>query len=257
MCTATWMFEDDAYELFLSRDERKTRLPGLPPSYHTLNGVTFLAPSDGQYGGSWIAVNEAGMSLAILNLYGAKVAREKPGMTSRGLLLLSLMDVQRVADLPNRIRVQALERTNPFTLLAMDLAGKAIQYRWNGNDLALSELTEADQPVSTSSIAPARVARRRRKTLEGFLEEDGSITEGRLDLFHRSRDALRPEAGICMERADAHTVSLSHIRVEDQQVSFSYRRVISDKGQFLSPMQIGLPRRTVEAPSHIRSSSPM
>lgn len=251
------MLEEDGYDLFFSRDERKTRAPALPPSYHILNGVTFVSPADGNFGGSWMAVNEAGMTLALLNLYGPGIPPERAGMTSRGLLLVSLMDVQQVSDLPTRIRKAGLDVANPFTLLAFDPKRKPMRYTWDGRDLALTELTDADMPVTTSSVATARVAKRRRKELGEVAEEDGTLTVDLLESFHHSRGSSPSEFSVCMDRSDAHTVSLSHVHVTAEQVVFSYQRVVADQGKFLSPVRVELARAVTDLPAHIRSSSPM
>ena len=97
MCTVTWCRTGVGYEIFFNRDERKTRKAARPPSIQRLHGTRYLAPADGDAGGSWIGANEFGVSLALLNNYPAAGREPAPGRISRGLLLLSLMDAESAA----------------------------------------------------------------------------------------------------------------------------------------------------------------
>ena len=72
MCTVTWILDGDSYSLYFNRDELRTRQPALPPQRHQERGVRFLSPTDGDAGGTWIAVNEYGLSLGLLNDYSSR-----------------------------------------------------------------------------------------------------------------------------------------------------------------------------------------
>src|SRR5258707_15575033 len=67
MCTATWIRTRDGYELFFNRDELATRKPALPPAAREREGVRFLAPEDGDAGGTWIGVNERAIAVGLAN----------------------------------------------------------------------------------------------------------------------------------------------------------------------------------------------
>ena len=67
MCTVTWIYEPGGYHLLCNRDEKKDRAPALAPRIHQRGWVRFIAPVDAQFGGSWIAVNEFGVSVCLLN----------------------------------------------------------------------------------------------------------------------------------------------------------------------------------------------
>jgi len=69
MCTVTWLQRHEGYEVFCNRDELKTRKPALPPRLAECNGVRYLAPIDNDGGGSWLGVNEFGVSLCLVNYY--------------------------------------------------------------------------------------------------------------------------------------------------------------------------------------------
>ena len=67
MCTVSWTPLDGGYALAMNRDERRTRAPATPPERRELDGVPVLLPRDGEAGGTWIAVNALGHTLALLN----------------------------------------------------------------------------------------------------------------------------------------------------------------------------------------------
>src|SRR6185312_11981515 len=69
MCTVSWIHAREGYQLLCNRDERHTRRPAQAPTVRQNGGVRFIAPIDGEEGGSWIGVNEFGLTLCLLNRY--------------------------------------------------------------------------------------------------------------------------------------------------------------------------------------------
>lgn len=67
MCTVSWLHKAKGYVLLCNRDERHTRKPALGPRISERNGISFIAPVDGDHGGSWIGVNQFGLTLCLLN----------------------------------------------------------------------------------------------------------------------------------------------------------------------------------------------
>ena len=99
MCTISWIHDKDGYQLLCNRDEKLTRKSALEPRLAVRNGTRFLAPVDGDFGGTWIATNEFGVSVCLLNganLTGSEIHAATPGR-SRGLLLLDLISLPSVA----------------------------------------------------------------------------------------------------------------------------------------------------------------
>src|SRR5689334_22002529 len=119
MCTVSWLKVSGGYELFCNRDERRTRKPAAPPVIREARGVRFIAPIDGDHGGSWIGVNEAGVSLCLLNRYedassSPDGVKSEDDYRSRGLLLTSLLDSLTVAHAHARLSVADLSSFRPF-----------------------------------------------------------------------------------------------------------------------------------------------
>ena len=67
MCTVTWTRRPDGYSVFFNRDELRSRKEALPPRVHDDGTVSYVAPEDGDFGGTWLSVNGAGVTIGLLN----------------------------------------------------------------------------------------------------------------------------------------------------------------------------------------------
>jgi len=103
MCTVSWLRDEHGYDLFFNRDERRTRAGADPPGVERVGSTRIIAPRDGEAGGSWVAVNDRGLSVALLNGYrtGDTAEAPPPGgeWTSRGHLVMGLSDCPDVREL--------------------------------------------------------------------------------------------------------------------------------------------------------------
>src|SRR5438132_36416 len=121
MCTVSWLHFSDGYLLICNRDERRTRKPASGPQQRSLRGVSFIAPIDGDHGGSWIGVNEFGLTLCLLNRYGDERARVNSSYISRGLLLTDLLDSAGGQRVEERVMNLNLNQFQPFSLAVSSL----------------------------------------------------------------------------------------------------------------------------------------
>jgi hypothetical protein len=222
MCTATWRYHGHGYDLLFNRDEKRTRKPALRPSQRAAGGVRYVAPTDGDHGGTWIAVNEFGISFCLLNRYPGTEAHAARTLRSRGWLIPQIVHTDSAYHALECLHGLPLSEFAPFQLLVFEPGMPASSFEWDGVEPAV--LLDADtlMPVTSSSYEPRRVT--------GF----------RIDLYARtvgtpppSVDALKayhgshgPRAGAwppCMHREDAETVSFSHVHVGENAADFLYR----------------------------------
>jgi hypothetical protein len=218
MCTVSWIQNSDRYHLLCNRDEKRTRKRAMPPQFKESLGTRYLAPTDGDSGGSWIAANQYGLSLCLLN--GDQLPAPPDAMShrrSRGLLLLDLIPLASLADLRGQIVNSDLSCYAPFTLLALELGLPALVGEWNGRQNTLYELASPVSMLTSSSFDTVSVRNYRQ---ERFNATAPSLTE--LSRFHRSHSAGPSAYSICMHRADAETVSLSQVCMTAHQVEFVY-----------------------------------
>ncbi len=238
MCTVTWWRGPDRYEVFFNRDERRTRAPAHPPRIHLCSHVQFLAAIDPVGGGSWLAVNERGVTAGLLNYYEREPAAMPAHPISRGLLLVTLMQCRSAQELAALAAGRACERYAPFLLLAFGPDGVR-QVRWDGQRAEVLTLSDADRPVSTSSFDTARVLARRRACYAGQAGANPEPDE--LERFHFSEDPLGGPWSVCMTRDDARTVSFSRVRVASDQVSMDYQARDTDAA-WATRISVALPR---------------
>ena len=128
MCTASWLTRPGGYELFFNRDERRSRARGLPPRESALRGVRYLAPIDLACGGSWIASNELGVTLCLLNRYPDPHPPDAP-TSSRGLIVLGMADAAGAEDIGRRFAAGARRRVLRDFVVARRSGGRRIAAR--------------------------------------------------------------------------------------------------------------------------------
>lgn len=218
MCTASWLASEAGYTLFFNRDERRQRQPARPPRRRVHQGEVLLAPEDGDFGGTWIASNAHGLTVALLNRYQDAV-HEGPGpFTSRGLLVLDLAVHPDLATLRGALEATDLEQYRAFTLLLVEAAGSSRRAIWNGRQLALP--ATVSPPLASSGHDPLGIDGRRRTLFEQQVGASGSAEH--LFDFHRSHLPERGPLSPCMHRPDASTVSLTRVVVTPHQVAMAY-----------------------------------
>jgi len=222
MCTVSWLRQAEGYVLLCNRDERHSRKPAGGPRVGNVRGVSFVAPVDGDHGGSWIGANQFGLTLCLLNRYGDWSTDPDKNYISRGLLLTDLLDCRRSQDVTERLNDVELDRFQPFTMLAFSIEEPAILIDWTGSECTIQLDAEALVPLTSSSLKDSKVLALRRKLFAEMLSPPRRIDLDGLHQFHRSHLPERGPYSVCMHRDDAATVSLSSVTVGPDTVEFLY-----------------------------------
>lgn len=224
MCTVSWVATTEGYELFCNRDERHARLPAHAPKVNTSRGVRFIAPTDAEAGGTWIAANEYGLTLCLLNRYPEGEPRAAGEFRSRGLLLPDLMGLREPAEVMRAVAGGGLMRFRPFTLLALAPGAPPAAACWTGRRLLFCDDGDVPlMPLTSSSFNTAEAVRAR---WELFRRMAGGLTNPSAEMltrFHHSHEPGPGPLSVCMHRPDASTVSFSRVKVNDGSVEFYYR----------------------------------
>lgn len=242
MCTLSWLPDRSGYWVFFNRDERRTRRPGRRPERRRLGRVRTVAPIDGDFGGTWIGVNQFAVTAALLNRYHDAPVERTPATISRGLLLRSLLDARSGRDLIRRLEAIELHDYLPFTIAAFD-RGPAVQVAdWNGRDLTVSRVTGPGL-VRTSSGFDQRVAEQMRQARFDEVLGGDPITAPRLRTLHRDHRPAKGPFSVCMHRPDAQTRSLTEIRVAKTTASIRYQAGSPCRARPSHPLRLALARR--------------
>lgn len=221
MCTLTWLPLEQGYVLFFNRDERRTRPPAAAPVRFLKNGMRFLAPLDGSRGGTWLLVNAAGLSVALLNHYTASHEVVSERAHSRGELPLACADCRGIDEAMSRVGELLLHHYAPFHLILADEAA-AHRFTWDGTTGHHSVLDPGGALLTTSSFSPQTVEPARHARFRQIVGEMRNATPTRLQLFHEDQSD-DPACSVRMSRPDACTHSISRIRVSRHRGTGEFR----------------------------------
>lgn len=244
MCTLSWLPHADGYTFWHGRDERTTRLPAEPPALVRRGGLAALAPRDGDAGGTWIGVNELGLTLGLANLYpaeGVVVAGMPPrGAVSRGRIVDDLLAAADAVEAARRLTAMDLDVFAPFTLAALQPERLPELHRWDGE--RLESRTAARAGLLLTSSGAGRGVEKIRK-LEYERLAPGPVPAAELiEALHRSHLPGLDADSFCMHRDEAGTVSLTRVEVRASVVRMIYTPGAPCRTEPLAPLS--LPRKS-------------
>jgi len=216
MCTLTWLTHSNGYEVFFNRDEQRTRPRSEPPKYDP--ETNSIMPIDPQGKGTWIAVNNSGLTLCILNNYQAKPKSLKRNHLSRGLIIPHLIKHQQYTQLLSDFLNIDFDNYMPFWLCIFPgnltkHTESPYAYQWNGESLT-EEKTY--QPFTSSAVMLEEVKKERSMCFERYIKNDSNRKKH--FAYHSSHDPEKGQGSVCMHRDDACTQSFSHISVNKEIV---------------------------------------
>ena len=212
--------ETGTLTIWFNRDESRTRSEATAPEVRSFprdeesDEARWISCIDPDGGGTWLAVNDSGLCVGLLNFYDGKTIPPRSGasFTSRGKLVSEgAAQLKSVDEVDSWLRGRVKDNPyRPFVFVALDASDETV-LRWGANQL---ETRDADLPLTTSSFSTAEVIAERRR----YFHEIGGGEK-----FHCWHDQERPAFSALMSRDDAKTVSLSRIEiVPGKKVAYSY-----------------------------------
>jgi hypothetical protein len=206
-----------------NRDERRARPVALPPKIHDVGGRLAMFPVDPQGGGTWIGVNDAGVTVALLNAHGTVPTRDSDSLRSRGLVVPALM---HCVSLPQAmVAVGELDPRGfePFRVVVVH-GGRVAVAASDG----IAPIRCAGRPLrgplllTSSSLGDAAVGAPRQRLFERMVVRSRVGWLAGQARFHRHQWPHRPEISVRMERGDALTVSRTVIDVTSSARLMAY-----------------------------------
>jgi len=235
MCTATWLFNDNGYDLFFNRDELNTRKEAIPPILKSIHSISYLSPTDADEGGTWIAVNQFGLSLFLLNYYHADFnIKQEIKYKSRGLIIPDLINGDNPGLVFAKLSESDLSYFRPFILAVISSEKKVSTFSWNGTEKTINE--NVDVPLCSSSFKSVDVIKSRSEYFRSEVKSTISLTVDTYFAFHKSHYPDKNAFSVCMHRDDAHTVSICHVKVTRNEISLSYLSGNPCEGYFSPPI---------------------
>lgn len=143
MCTLSFLPVQSGFRVAMNRDEKRARITALPPERFTISGRRAIYPREPS-GGTWLAVNDAGLCLALINWH--RIDRKPLGRTtSRGQVIPRLIGALGSVELEQELRAIPLQDLRPFRLIAVVCSERALlEFDWN-----LRSLQVVKQPWRT------------------------------------------------------------------------------------------------------------
>ncbi|HKI44549.1 MAG TPA: NRDE family protein [Balneolales bacterium] len=225
MCTVTFYpISDNHYYLSMNRDEARTRSRARPPEPGTSGTVSYVRPIDGDKGGTWIGVNQHGLSLCIMNWHSVKQPiGDSNEFISRGWIIPNLMDSINLEDCDHQLKQLSLDKTKPFRLLGIQpspLAAK--EWSWDMHELHVRNLPVKQNIWTSSGWKPDHVHNTRKRVFDKFWHHHDLIDVGNIQTLHATQ---LPEPGplaISMSHPKAMTVSNTIIELTPTETIMHY-----------------------------------
>ena len=218
MCTVSFVPTAVGFLLAMNRDEKRSRVAALPPAAFKLGQRRVLYPREPD-GGTWLAVNDAGLCLALINWH--RIEREpRDGIESRGGVIPGLIGATTAQAVARQIAAMPLQSLRPFRLLVIDSRQhRVIEWEWNLRNLSERRHGWETQHWFSSGYDEWEAERERTEVCRSW----SLGTKARLRELHASHLPERGPFSICMHRPDAVTVSYSEVGVTEKRVTLRYK----------------------------------
>jgi hypothetical protein len=206
----------------MNRDEKLMRVAGLPPKLREVDGRAVLCPSE-PGGGTWIALNDAGATLALINWYSVK-ARVEVGAVSRGEVVNAVSGASGKDLVVSALAKLPLTRINPFRLIGVfPSRGEIFEWRWDLKRIVYKRHPWKPRQWISSGLDEPKAQRIRSATFRLARAKRSAGDLGWLRRLHRSHAPGSGPFSICMHRNDAATVSYTEIAFSSRRATMRYQ----------------------------------
>ena len=221
MCTVTFSPRKRGYALAMNRDEKLVRSIGLPPAESLINERRVLAPTEPS-GGTWIAVNDSGITFTLINWYGIS-SRVKAKSVSRGEVAKAVSSSTTALLAAGSLEQLPLPHINPFRLIGFfPETNEIFEWRWDLKTLSSKKHPWRLQQWISSGFDEAKAQKIRGVTFQNFVKQKSVGSFEWLRRLHRSHAPNIGPFSTCMHREDAATVSYTEISVTPRKTAMRY-----------------------------------
>lgn len=214
MCSVSWKFQNDGYQLGFNRDEKWHRPLSADPSLEKHHPIAGACARDGGGGGTWLFTNEHGITIAVMNAYPGGVI-PPPGKSSRGLIPFLAANHASVSALERALFTHTWENHAPCDLVLF-AADEMHHYGWDGAVFGAHPVPP--QPFLTASSVNGEVVRKAR------IARYGLISKQPIQQILDDETAEEPACAIHVKREDGGTVSRTFVTVTITEIHFSVAR---------------------------------
>ena len=211
------------FVLAFNRDETPHRAEGEVAEHGAQR--RFLAPTDCSTGGTWIAVNDAGIACALLNRNEPALDALRESGGTRAQIVPGLAECATLAACAARLESVASSITRGFRLVATDGAGVLEGLGGAGRVHITITALERTFVRASSGLGDHLVQPPRYELFASTvaLASTDALANAQRD-FHLHRWADRTHLSVLMDRDAARTVSQTVIHVDPTRVTLSHAR---------------------------------
>ena len=226
MCTVACLPNGEGYVLGMNRDESVTRPIGRAPGVEEIMRAGgpgwVISPAD-PAGGTWISLNDQGVTLALINWYSVPPGAGT-GWETRGRVVRDSARAANAGEVDAVLAGLPWERLQAFRLIGVFPAARVLhEWSWDRVKLRTEILPWAARLWVSSGWDEPRAQVVRGETFAAARAESGDTNSlAWLRRFQRSHAAGPGPFSVCMHRADAHTVSYTEIEVTAATAALRY-----------------------------------
>jgi hypothetical protein len=223
MCTISFIPNSQGFYLGMNRDESLRRPVALPPEVHRTGNHCSIYPSE-LGGGTWIGVNDLGLTLALVNWHPVPT-RQENRVVSRGVVVRTLLTADNIDQSYRAFDALPLRQMAPFRVIAIAVRDRSVaEFRWNQDLLVAMKRHWITQHWFSSGFDESIVQAKRAQICKSEWEKSGAGTLQWLRALHQSHVPEPSPFSICMHSENAATVSYTEIALENSQGIMRYHQ---------------------------------
>lgn len=217
-----------------NRDESRLRPPAHPPQLRQIGDRNVVMPIDPVSDGTWIAVNDAGLAMTLLNANAKRIATKSSAVNpddlrSRGEIIPHLMKYFDVASAEAAAHQIQINHYAPFRLVILDRYA-VVDLQSDGQSIRVGRAGLTDEPLmfTSSGLGDELVELPRRALFREVFSQSGDRILQQ-EQFHRHRWPERSHLSVCMNREDACTVSYAVVELRLDRALVKYHPTPPDQ----------------------------
>ncbi len=223
MCTLSFIPREQGYVVAMNRDELLSRGIAAAPQVFRTGETLAIYPHEAQ-GGTWLASNEYGVTLAVLNWNDAAKKASSEKQKSRGLVIPDVIGASNATEAAAILAAHPLRGTFPFCLIGIFAREHEVrEWRWDGQRPAQTRHSWSLRHWFSSGRSDEAATMQRGATFAAACHDTDAGSVEWLRRLHRSHVPEPGPFSICVHRDDAATVSYSEVVCGPLELSFSYQ----------------------------------
>jgi len=179
----------------------------------------------------------------LLNHYQFEQIETYKAWISRGEIVRSFASTDSIESAEYSFDELDLGDYRAFRMFIIDRKGENRLFVWDGHSARIER--NVTTPKSSSSVDSKNVKKKRKDLFRDLNLIESKDSQSFIN-YHSSHLPNRSKDSVCMHRDDANTVSMSHVSVSTEEVSFAY----ADGSPCEVPLSEPLKILYVEAPAY-------